>query len=259
MFVGKAKIFDSEVYIDTRDGTGYDEAVTKLRKLVTWFSSKYYMPDNTDEDNEQDIVELIIKGIASFNPSKAMKLSTFLYMYVEHRLMGKLKYNGAMKRNPTLLNTSSYRIKCKCSDSFISVTINNDESIDNTDCRNCGDKLTSVEAYPINPPPKSYAVFRDSKTGRWRNPNIDAARIDNPYMALVFDEEYGVDEQTIYRHDLNKALDKKEPKARELLKLIIDGRSLSEASRMTEMSRPTAYSKLRKFQKDEVIKDILNK
>ena len=74
-FVGFVTLYDAEIYVDTRDGTGYSEVIKKLEPLICRFAHKYHFNGNAFEDTKHDVIVHILEGIPKYNPNKEMKLS----------------------------------------------------------------------------------------------------------------------------------------------------------------------------------------
>ena len=99
-FVGNAMVYDQSIYIDTRDGTGYDKVIEKLGALIYKFSNKYHFNNNSFEDTKHDVIIHILEGIPKYNSNRNAKLSTFLEMRVSirlYKLANAQKYKCASK------------------------------------------------------------------------------------------------------------------------------------------------------------------
>lgn len=260
-FFGKAKIYDDEVYIDTRIKKGYLEVIEKLKNMIDYLSNKYNIPGNTISDTKQDIIVYILEGIPKFNPNKDMKLSTFLQMRVEQRLINRLRYNGAIHRNPTVLRTSLYSVRCECSKSFI-IALGNDESIKDRICLDCDKSLAEARIFRINKGPdriNNHMHFKVSKMGKWYKSNINNITEDSPYMSFIYGIKSGIEDRVLYERSLNRALRREDPKIRELVDLMNIGYSISVAAKTIGISSAHAYKKLKSMRKNKAIKEIFGK
>src|SRR5271169_3035249 len=85
-FRGLVRLYDEDIYIDTRTGKGYDEVIKKLSALVRKFMSRFHFNGNSSADTKHDIIVHILEGIPKYNPDRNTKLSTFIEMRVGRRL-----------------------------------------------------------------------------------------------------------------------------------------------------------------------------
>ena len=149
-FAGTVLLYNAAIYIDTRDGTGYKEAIDKLNPLVYKFMSKFYFSGNSYEDTKQDIILHILEGIPTYDPRKPVKLSTFIEMRVNRRLINELRDKSRIFKNATFLNVSSFNFTCECGNNF-TITISNDDDR-KIICNSCGDEIKIKKKLSINTP-----------------------------------------------------------------------------------------------------------
>lgn len=118
-FIGKALIYEDEVFINTETGQGYDEVVTKMKPYIDWHSGKIRLAGFDRDDIKQLIVVIMLDGIRRYNPTLKIRLSTFLYVHVRNRLISRIKEETRQSLNATY-NTPHYKFICPCGASFSS-------------------------------------------------------------------------------------------------------------------------------------------
>jgi len=257
-FVGKIKLYNDEIYIDTRDGTGYDEMFQKLKRMINYLAYRYNIPGNTVEDTKQDIAVYILEGLPKFNPNKKTKLSTFLQMLINRRLINELRYNGRMIRNSTILNTTLYKVICKCSNNF-TIVVDNNDTLEEIKCENCNESIENVKLYVINKEPISINGYynQDKKQKLTLNDVVSENSFDIP---MVYGKKSQLEELVIHNHDLKKLFEKIDPKVQKLISLVcFQGYSVSKAANSIGLSHMGASNKLKKLKKNKLIKEILNR
>src|SRR5271166_6614326 len=89
-FVGKAFIYDEEIFINTITGEGYDTVVGKMKNYIDWYSGKIRLAGFDREDIKQLIVMILLDGIRRYNPQLKIKLSTFLYVHIRNRIISRI-------------------------------------------------------------------------------------------------------------------------------------------------------------------------
>ena len=258
---GIVQLYDTELYIDTRDGTGYDELFKELKRLINHLAYKYSIPEYTIDDAKQNIAVHILEGIPKFDPDKGTKLSTFLQMRVNQRLMNQMRDHGRISKNPTVLRTSLYKIICKCSASF-TLALNNDETLEDKICKQCNENICDAKIYAVNRKPTPLSVYERRKAKNvYReltlNDIISEGSFDIP---MIYGNKIQLDDLVIYDCDLNKILKEEDPKVGELIELVcFEGRSVSEAAKIVGLSHVGASKKLKKLRKNRMIRELLNR
>lgn len=134
-FVGKAFVYDEEIFINTFTGEGYDIVVTKMKNYIDWYSGKIRLAGFDRDDIKQLIVMILLDGIRRYNPEIKMggsriRLSTFLYVHIRNRIISRIKEETRQSLNATY-NVPQYKFICPCGASFSS---NKDEA---TNCKTC--------------------------------------------------------------------------------------------------------------------------
>ena len=120
-FVGKAYIYDEEVFVNTNTGEGYNTVVSKMNSFIDWYSGHVRLAGFDKEDVKQLMFMILFDGIRRYNPMthKNIKLSTFLYVHIKNRIVSRIKEENRQSLNATY-NEPFYRFMCQCGLSFIS-------------------------------------------------------------------------------------------------------------------------------------------
>ena len=146
-FIGKAFIYDEEIFINTKTGEGYDVVVGKMKNYIDWYSGKIRLAGFERDDIKQLIVMILLDGIRRYNPQLKIKLSTFLYVHIRNRIISRIKEETRQSLNATY-NAPQFKFICPCGASF---SANKDDA---THCKTCqipvSDKWT-IRAEHVEP------------------------------------------------------------------------------------------------------------
>jgi RNA polymerase sigma factor (sigma-70 family) len=104
-FKGYVKMYDDVYYVDTETGEGTEKVLKKMDPLLCKMASKTYMPGYTFEDIKQELAIMAIKGIKSYDATRATALSTFLHGHLRNKLISKLKSENKMSNDANLIYT----------------------------------------------------------------------------------------------------------------------------------------------------------
>lgn len=138
-FVGKAYIYDEEVYINTKTGEGYDYVIRKMKNYIDWYSGKIRLAGFEREDIKQLMIMILLDGIRRYNPKLKIKLSTFLYVHIKNRIISRIKEETRQSLNATY-HEPIYKFICTCSGSFVA---NRNDAIE-AKCHSCGKKVDNT-------------------------------------------------------------------------------------------------------------------
>lgn len=267
-FVGCVQLYDEEVYVDTRTGKGYDRVIAKLDKFIKYLSHKYNFPGLSLEDIQQNIALYILEGIPKYDPRKNTKLSTFLQMRIDRRLINEIRNQGRDLRNATILRTTLYAITCrKCDNKFI-LGLGSSEKVHEMHCKECGSILDNARAYPINLPPPSIS---ESKLVSKLDASADASgrkgyTLDDLMSANSFDLPmiYGakpeMNEAVETKTDIMRMLDGEEPIVKELLELIcFQDFSVKAAAKKVGISHTSANNKLKRLRRKRRVRETFGR
>lgn len=252
-FAGKVQIHDSEVYVDTRTGKGYDEVLKKLDRLIRFLASKYRFKGFTNEDSRQHISMRIIEGIPKFDPRKEVKLSTFIQMRVNRRLINELRDERHMSKNATLLNVNSYNHLCSCGHSFILV-ISEDDACEDKVCEKCHASVKSARRVSVG----FSEVSLDSHFSNIREGEGDEDTGD--FELLVANDNCFEENDIILKYDMDNWLKGEDPTIVKLVELVLlRDYSISKAAKEVGLSNAGANSKLKGLKNNKIIREMLGR
>lgn len=146
-FVGKAFIYDEEIFIDTTTGEGYDVVVRKMKNYIDWYSGKIRLAGFERDDIKQLIAVILLDGIRRYNPQLKIKLSTFLYVHIRNRIISRIKEETRQSLNATY-NAPQFKFICPCGVAFMS---NKDEAKKCITCKTPIDATWIIRAEHIEP------------------------------------------------------------------------------------------------------------
>lgn len=250
-FAGIIDVYDTKIYVDTRNGTGYDKVISKLKPLIHKLANKYHFSGNTREDTEQDIIVLILEGLPKYDPRRNTKLSTFIEMRVNRRLINEVRDSSIFTKNATFLNVATYQITCKCGETVI-LTLNKNEKL-NRNCDVCGRSLmNSTKKLLVYIPEINGAAFAEKEEyDRYINSNQD--------FSSMFCEK--PDEcSAMFVSDLEKVLENEDPRVAKIIRLhCFCDYSIKAAAEQVGLTGAGGNLKLKKLAKNQSIKDILGR
>lgn len=247
-FSGNVELYNSTVYIDTRDGTGYDDIINKLEHLINNLSLKYHFNGNSFSDTKHDIIVHVLEGIPKYNPNKDMKLSSFIQMRVDRRLINDLR-NGSRKcKNATSLNISTFNFTCDCGYNFVA-TVNKG---DNPICPECNVKANNkTKKVPIT-------IFEVNES--MLNTNDRESKDNMSVYEMASDNSVKTENDIIHSCDINKWLKNEDPRLIKIIKLIyLQDYSISDAAREAGLTTAGANVKLKDLQKKRIVKEIFGR
>lgn len=129
-FIGKAFIYDEEIFVNTFTGEGYDVVVSRMKNYIDWYSGKIRLAGFDRDDIKQLIVMILLDGIRRYNPELKIKLSTFLYVHIRNRIISRIKEETRQSLNATY-NAPLYKFVCPCG-----VTYSSSKN-EMTSCKSC--------------------------------------------------------------------------------------------------------------------------
>jgi RNA polymerase sigma factor (sigma-70 family) len=245
-FVGTVQVYDKNIYVDTRDGTGYDKVIKNLESLIYRLALKYTFNGNSLDDTKHDIIVHILEGIAKYDPNKKMKLSSFLQMRVDRRLINDIRNRNRGYKNATFLNIINYNITCSCGCIF-SVTVNK------------GDKYTVC-------PYCSKQVVCDSKNNAVNIFEVNESMLEqgsidnNSYVGDFGTHKNMFYDDVINQKDIEKWLLNEDPRVAKIVELIyFYDYSVSSAAEQVGLTSAGAHLKLKNLQRKKVVREIFNR
>jgi len=251
-FAGNVKLYDSQIYVDTRDGTGYDKVIDKLMPLVYKLAMKYHFNGNTFDDTKHDVIIHILEGIPKYNSRKNTKLSTFIEMRVNRRLINELRNCSRVSRNATFLNIGLYQITCECGTS-ITAAFNGKKGCDK-DCKECGKPLNkTVKQILLNTPEVNESMLGPNK---FYEDFVDA----HTDFGTLLGNTHHVDEQAIFLHDMKNWLCDEDPRVVKIIELYcFQDYSIKAAAEAVGLSGAGGNMKLKELAKNPHVREILGR
>lgn len=263
-FAGKIKLYDKEVYVDTRSGTGYDKVIEELNKYIDYLSYKYNLSNLgfSIEDTKQHIIMRILEGIPKYNPYKNTALSTFLHTIIERRIINEVRDASVDSKNPTVLRTTLYSVVCECGHKFM-ISMGNDELFNDYKCYCCSRTIDKAKIFSVNVPPESiHSVFivnmkADDTDGLSAEDIISDESFDIP---LVFGKKQKLDERMSFMHDIEKWIKSENKQMQKLIELVcFKDYSIKAAAKIIGISPTSANNKLKRLKRKKIVRDILNR
>jgi RNA polymerase sigma factor (sigma-70 family) len=262
-FAGIVKLYNKEIYVDTRNGTGYDKVIKELDRYIIRLSYKYNLSNLgfTFEDTKQHIIMRILEGIPKYDPNRKTTLSTFLHMRIERRIINEIRNSSTEAKNPTVLKTSLHSIICECGCKFM-VSVSGDERVEDTKCYWCDKTIENAKIFSVNTPPESInSVFKiQSLTDAERITIEDVISDDSYDIPLIFGEKPKLENQTALKHDLEKWMNLEDPKVKKIVELVcFKDYSIKAAAAVVGISHTGATNKLKKLKRKKIIRDMFNR
>lgn len=263
-FAGDVKLYNKEVYVDTRDGTGYDKVISELDRYITHLAYKYNLSGlgfNFD-DTRQHIILRILEGIPKYDPDKNTTLSTFLHMRIERRIINEVRNVSVDSKNPTVLRTSLYSVACECGRKFM-ISTGGDEKVEDKQCYGCDKTIENAKIFPVNIPPESlnsaFSVERITNCEE-RITTDDVISDESFDIPMVYGNKPRLDEQVILKKDMEKWMDLEDEEIKKLVELVcFKDYSIKAAAEIIGISHTGASNKLKKLKRKKIIRDMFGR
>lgn len=98
----KVKMYDEEYEICHESCSGYEKVISKIDPLVNKFARKLCAFGLDFEDSKQEVLIILIEGIKNYDEEKEVKLSTFLHVHINNKVISKMKTLSKKSRCATL-------------------------------------------------------------------------------------------------------------------------------------------------------------
>jgi RNA polymerase sigma factor (sigma-70 family) len=252
-FAGNVMLYDSEIYIDTRTGTGYDEVLKKLRPLVHKLMSKFHFNGNASSDTKHDIIVHILEGIPKYDPRKNTKLSTFIEMRVNRRLINELRDKSRISRNATFLNVGTFHVVCQCGNDFVATISNSEENV--ATCPECGLSLEKAKKkVSVNTPEVNESML-------YIDDELHQTTIQiSDHDQIIREADKAVDDDVIFKHDMCKFLETADPRIIKIFELMyFHDYSIKAAAEEVGLSGAGANMKLKNLQDNKIIQELFDR
>jgi len=261
-FAGTIKIFESSIYIDTRTGEGYGEAIIKLEPYVNYITRKYNFSSlgYSLADTKQHIIMRILEGIPKYDPNKNTTLSTFLYMRVERRIITEMRNINADAKNPTTLKTSFYSVTCECGRKFMA-DANKDDPIKKRCCDGCGGTLENAKIYSLVKPPELLQDVKIRYVAEKNRTTMDDILSENSFdIPLIYGLKPQLGDLIVTQHDFDNWIGAEDAKTQKLVELVcFKDYSVKSAAEVVGVSHTGASNTLKKLSRKKKIRDMLGR
>jgi len=250
-FAGLAAVYDSKIYIDTRDGTGYEAVINKLRPLICKFALKYRFNGNSFDDTRQDVIVHILEGIPQYNPNRNMKLSSFLQMRIGRRLINELRNKSRSARNATFLNIRTYNITCNCGYTFV-------ETMSKEEVRHCPECDSPVNYKTKNVPINMFEVSESMIS--YLEEDLDSDTYINMQDPIISDKIKPLDEEVIHMYDMEKWLEDEDPRVVKALELMyFHDYSISAAAKEVNLTGTGLSMKFKDLKNKKIVRELFGR
>lgn len=98
----KVKMYDEEYEICHKSCSGYEKVMNKIDPLVNKYARKLCAFGLDFEDSKQEVLIILIEGIKNYDEKKQVKLSTFLHVHLNNKVISKMKTLSKKSRCATL-------------------------------------------------------------------------------------------------------------------------------------------------------------
>ena len=103
------KMYDEEYEIFHENCYGYEKVMKKIDPLVNKHARRLCAFDLTFEDAKQEVLIILIEGIKNYDESKNVKLSTFLHVHLNNKVISKIKTINKKSRCATLEKADGFK------------------------------------------------------------------------------------------------------------------------------------------------------
>lgn len=250
-FIGKAFIYDEEIYINTMTGQGYDRVISKMKAYINWYSGKIRLAGFDREDIKQLIVTILLDGIRRYNPTLKIKLSTFLYVHIKNRIISRIKEETKQSLSATYIETI-HRFICPCG---VSIMASKKEAAPICgSCKKTFDSSWTIYAEHIEPLSLNIKETQDEGgTGRteYEHDSESFNSIDIFNRTPTIED---IDRQL----DIMKIINSKDDTTYKIAKLMYnDDYSITDAAQEVGLSCWAASLRLKKLKNNKAIKEVL--
>jgi RNA polymerase sigma factor (sigma-70 family) len=98
-FKGNVEVYDQSFYVDTDTGEGVDKVLKKIDPLLCKKASTTFITGYNFEDIKHELVIIAMDGIKKFDATKGVKLSTFLHVHLQNKLISRLRSENKLSND----------------------------------------------------------------------------------------------------------------------------------------------------------------
>jgi RNA polymerase sigma factor (sigma-70 family) len=222
-YAADVEVYGDTYFVNTETGEGIDKVLKKIDPLLCGQASRSYLPGYTFEDLKQELSIIAIDGINAYDPSRGVKLSTFLQTHIKHKFISKMRSENKMSN-----------------DAF---GLYDDKGEGGGKIRGIREELNFSQCTPVNNE-NELIPFENSVGG-------DDGIYENNVASY---------DSINFKLSLNKFLEKTDPKTAKIIKLVsFKGCTIKDAARIVGLSDWAASTRLKNLSKKRVILDIFDK
>jgi len=98
------EVYDETFYVDTFTGEGFDSVIKTIEPLLNKYSSSTFINGMSQDDIFGELRVIAIEGIKKFDPTRNVKLSTFLQFHVNNKNISAIMRANRQKRCASTIN-----------------------------------------------------------------------------------------------------------------------------------------------------------
>jgi len=103
------KMYDEEYEIRHADCLGYEKVMEKIDPLVCKHARRLCVFGLDFEDAKQEVIMILLDGIRNYDENKNVKLSTFLHVHLNNKVISKIKTMNKKSRCATLEKDGGFK------------------------------------------------------------------------------------------------------------------------------------------------------
>ena len=247
-YKGEVHMYDEVILVDTKTGRGVDRVIKKITPLIDGMASRSHITGYSFEDIKQEICLLVVDGVKKYDPSREVKLSTFLHWHLKNKFITKLKSLNTMANDAT--STRDEKIEsCPCGGD-----IERNSKRETFVCSSC--KKIHKAVYRSSRRELIFSEMKSSSQGEDDGGDyINYVSADDSIFPSKFGNIAGL-ETKIFFEKLEAVLDEKTAKI--LRKFCIEGTTMQEAARAVGMTGWAASVRLKRIQKNPLARKIIS-
>lgn len=250
------RMYDEDIFVDTQTKQGYDRIIERINPLLCKWAARTYMPGHSFDDIKQELTILVIEGVNAFDPSKKVKLSTFLHTHLRNKLISKIKSFNKLSSDACSLHDEIAGDICDCGGKIEKKSLINNLGFteDKWICQSCdlafsSNLRKSKAEINFGSMPK-----KDMSSGEEYLDFEDSLRETD---SLYLNDRNGYEKADLLLM-LKKAEKKLDEKTLAILKMVcIEGYSFKDAAEKVGLTSWSASVRLKKLAKSKLMSDIL--
>lgn len=259
-FSGIVRVNNADIYVNTQTGSGYEAVINELNGMINFLSAKYQFNGCSFEDRRHNIIVHILEGMPKYDPRRGTKLSSFLQMRINRRLINELRNESRISKNATFLNINTFHILCECgANTHVNIPVG--DSIEDNVCPECQMSLADVKQIVSSSAPELNAsmVSIPMHSGNGYD-DIETLDYAGSKTHNIFGQQIKLDEEVIYISDLQKWLQDEDPRVVKIIELVcFNDYSITDAAKQVGLTGAGASLKLKNLKKKKIVKELLGR